>query len=72
MTPEIIRDARRLAALRTAIRRAEALADEIERRISRRREDALRAIVDMVLSAPDEAARAEALAQAHAVLRRDR
>lgn len=69
MTPEIRNDLRRMVALCEAIRRAEHTRDVIRERLRRREADALRALLDAILDAPDAATRDEAIVHARDVLR---
>lgn len=69
MTPEILRDTRRLSAICEAIRRAEHTREAIRDRLRRREADALRALLDAILDASDATARDEAIDRARDVLR---
>ena len=69
MTPEILRDTRRLLALCEAIRRAEGTREAIRDRLRRREADDLRALLDAILDAPDATTRDEAVDRARDVLR---
>jgi len=69
MTPEILRDTRRLLALCEAIRRAEGTREAIRDRLRRREADALRALIDAILDAPDATTQGEAIGRARDVLR---
>ena len=69
MTPEILRDTRRLLALCEAIRRAEHTRELIRERLRRREADALRALLGAILDAPDATTQGEAIGHARDVLR---
>lgn len=69
MTPEILRDTRRLLAICEAIRRAEHTRELIRERLRRREADALRALLDAILDASDATARDEAIDHARSALR---